>query len=81
MNYVKVKATIDNINLSLFVPESQIGKKLRELQELHLQIAPHGECVLSVSMRRVKVDLMKVRGLKDKLLPLSNIPTVHQIAA
>ena len=85
--FVKVRAKSPHIDLKLFVPEKEIGKKLEELQLLHSKTAPTGNTnyrpytgwvddnYLTVVMKRVCIDSQKAKRLKPVLDKL-NVPVI-----
>jgi len=90
-NFVKLKASSPHINISLFVPEKEIGKKLKEIQDIHGKTPMDmqdqykdfpglshwvNKNFLSVTMRRVRIADQKARRLKYRLQPLAVIPTL-----
>ena len=76
MNYVKIKVSSENINLSLFIEEKQTYKKLTEIRELHNKYPGNS---LSVTMKRVIIDTKKHRGIKDRLIGLDLVPSFTQL--
>lgn len=73
MNFVKIHAVNDKMNVKAFIKESQVVSSLKIIRDLHMNTSVHEGGTLSVIMKKVVIKDYTARKLKHILSALSEI--------